>query len=561
MGVLTLMTFDIVISYFKNKDTIDKLLNSIADQDTKDYTVVIVVDGKEENIEDINYLHSLSNIVDFDLIVLPENKGAAHARNVGARAGNNDILFFIDGDCQLYPGMITECMDQLDDNPDIMFVYGNYRFDQKYEFFSQPFDKDALSTMNYVCTMSPIRRNVFEFVKGFREDEEFFQDWSLFYRVAKAGFKGKYINEFIFSTTYPTEASISGTKGLSLSEKSKIFREKQGIPDRELVVTTFAAPLQARQRALMLDADYIGPIPNSRRQIVPSNLCYTNWKATYFIGCFNAPVEALTNHYSAGYKKSIYHFIGTDVWQLRNMHSIAEVEEIRNIFKMSKTVLLANSPRMVDELAGLGIKAELLYSPIYDIERFVPLKETPKKKRVAVYFSNTPNMNAIDGADGLSHLPFILDIARSMPDIDFVFFGDDKRAFLKKDDSVKFRSKNLIFEGKVKSEDMPTFINSCNMYLRFTRHDGFPHLPIQFMACGRKALVSVPDPEFKFAEKIPFEALNNYGEDKGWLMDKIYTMVNTNNYPDAIKVKDYYQRLMSLSKYKKRIYEIVRSFK
>jgi hypothetical protein len=127
----------------------------------------------------------------------------------------------------------------------------------------------------------------------------------------------------------------------------------------------------------------------------------------------------------------------------------------------------------------------------------------PKDFTVGVYCSDSPNMNGLEGE--MSYLSMVLDIARSMPDIKFKFFGSMR----------KETTGNIEMCGKIPEDKMTEFINSCSMNLRFTRHDGYPQLPIQFLLCGRKALVSCPD-EMKYADKIGFEdlAMTDYEEEK-----------------------------------------------
>ena len=113
----------------------------------------------------------------------------------------------------------------------------------------------------------------------------------------------------------------------------------------------------------------------------------------------------------------------------------------------------------------------------------------------------------MNGSEGeMTYLPFVLDVAKSMPDIKFKFFGSMRKEKV---------ADNIEMCGKIKPENMVDFINSCSMNLRFTRHDGYPQLPIQFLLCGRKALVSCPD-EMKYADKIGFEDLarTDYEEEK-----------------------------------------------
>ena len=543
----------IVIPFYKNYDTIENLLRSINDQDYKDYDIIVVQDGTDNKIDG----KKLSGKHGIRWVVQSENGGASKARNYGVSLTSGDILFFIDADCQLYPGMLRECATQLELNPDIDFVYGNYRFESKHDFISMGFDPYLLETMNYIPTMSPMRRKAFNAVGGFN-DAPFFQDWSLFYRMTQKGSKGKYIKDFIFTTKIPTEDSISGTQGLTLDEKAKQFRAIHGIKDKELVVTTHAAPLQAIQRAEMLHADYVGVSKDSARANFPTSYQFKNWKATYMVGCFNEPIEALENHLNVIVGKPIYHFIGTDVYQLLNHHPISELKYISRIFKAQKAKIFANSPRLIKELKEAYIKAELLYTPIYNIKQYKP-KKLPKTFTVGVYCSDTTNMNGLDGY--MSHLPMIQEIALAMPDIKFKFFGS----------KMKERTNNIELCGRIPQDKMVEFINSCSMTLRATYHDGFPQLPIQFLLCGRQALVSCPDKELKYMEKLSFEEtaqsdydekhfkIPDYQKAKDEIISKLYNMIDN---PVDIKslstdAHEYYGDLMSVKKFKEAIYKYV----
>ena len=566
------MHVNIIIPFHKAYDTIENLLRSIEDQDYKDYDVAIVVDGKDKKAEYIfrSYLEPekelaiagkpswLSYNKKVNVIVNKKNKGASYARNKGAELTKGDILFFIDADCELYPGMLRECVTQFELNPDIDFVYGNYRFEHKSEFYSQPFDAYHLETMNYISTMSPVRRSAFDKAGGFKVDQEFFQDWSLFYRISEAGCKGKYINEFIFSTKLPDENSISGKKGLNLAQKASKFREYHKIPDKKIAVTTFSAPTQAIQRAKMLYADYVGQVPGSRRELYPINLCFDNWQGVYLVGVFNEPLEALSTHleYTSLNRdiKKIFHFIGTDVYQLITEQNFLTLKAIKKMFEIQDIKLFANSPRMVRELAEVGIDAELLYTPVYQIEKYQPLSPLPKDFTVAIYYSDSNPMQALCN-NGKSNMPLLMDVAKALPHIKFKLFGG----------AAKTVKDNVEYCGRISEDKMPEFINSCSMNLRSNIHDGFPQLPIQFMCCGRQALVSVPDTEFAFAEKLSFEAVNcpiskvsvGYEQAKEEIISKIVEMQakQDNAVLIADQVRKYYSGLMNEAVFKQRIHQ------
>lgn len=534
----------IIIPFYKNIDTIEHLLRSINDQDYKDYDVTIVIDGKDDDAE--LKLREYQNVTSFVTYVLDQNAGASVARNYGAKMSSGDILFFIDADCKLYPGMLRECVTQFELNPDVSFVYGNYRFNNYKEFYSQGFDPYLLETMNYICTMSPVKREAFDAVKGF-DDRKYFQDWGLFYKLAKAGYKGKYIKEFIFTTKESDEKNISGTQGLTLAEKCEEFRSYYGIKHKDLVVTTFGAPLQAMQRAKMLEADYVGGAKDSKRMVLPGNYGF-NWKGTYMVGCYNETLPMLENHMSTVIGKPIYHFIGTDVFQMYNTHSIFILKKFKEAFELQKAKLFANSPRCVRELSECGLDAELLYTPIEDIGQYQP-SELPKDFTVGVYYSDTNPMHFLDGGGGRSNLPLILEVAKCMPDVKFKLFGGE----------AMYTAGNVEFCGRFKESEMADFIKSCSMVVRSTIHDGFPQLPIQFLLSGRQALVSCPDEELKYMDKLSFEDALDWENNKEELINKIYKCVD--NPVDNLKLSadahKYYGELMSVDKFKKRIYEVL----
>lgn len=551
------MKFNIIIPFYKNYNTIEPLLMSIDDQDYKDYDVTIVVDGEDEKagkqlsgyLEDGKY--------SFNLEMLKENKGASFARNYGAKISGDSllsdnsesILFFIDADCKLMPGVLYDFSTAFELNEDISFCYGNYRYSEdQSHFLSDEYDPYLLETMNYIPTMSPVKRKDFDEVGGF-DDRKYFQDWGLFYKLSKKGKKGYYLGDkyFIFSTNKPTEDNISGTHGMTLDEKCSEFREYYGIKDKKMVVTTWGAPLQAIQRAKMLGADYVGLAKASDRIVLPSNYCFSNWKYTYMVGCYNSTINALENHLTSVVGRPIYHFIGTDVFTMFNIHSTSALIDIKKMFDVQNAILLSNSSRCQEELRKCGLESELVFTPIYDIDKYKSINDLPDKFTVGVYVSSSNPSHKLDGAAGHSNIPLILDVARAMPSIEFKLFGID---------GMYSKEGNVEYCGRIPESHMVDFINDCSMLIRSTIHDGFPQLPIQFMLCGRQALVSCPDPEMKYASKLSFEDNLNWEKNKSEIIDSIYEMSKKEmpfGVVDQSVVTEYYKDLMSVDVFKSKI--------
>ena len=461
----------------------------------------------------------------------------------------------MDADCVLYPGILREIATQFEDDKTIDFVYGNYRIENKMNYKSFPFDEYRLNTMNYISTMSPVRRTAFNKIKGFK-DALYFQDWSFFHRLAKEGMKGKYLNDYFFSTEKSGEGNISGKKGLTLSEKAAEFRKREGIEDKRLVATSYGADYQALQRAKMLGSDFVSHQQGSHK-IMPSNYSFDNWKGTYMTGCYAETVEALANHLNATVGIPILHFIGTDVFHMMNNHPVSVLDDFKKAFKKKNAKLLVNSPRCLDEMHRCGFTdAKLLYTPIYKQERFKWIKPMPKQFTVAVYYSDSNTLMRLDGAEGLSNLPMIREVAKAIPSVKFKFFGGNIK-YLPKDIEANV-SENVEFCGRIPEEDMPNFINSCSMILRSTIHDGFPQLPIQFLLSGRQALVSCPDKSMKYARKISAEEIFDKSDSiKEEIIKTIYEMAdNENVFKDkGEEIHDYYSDLMNVDTFVNGVYE------
>lgn len=550
------MRFDIVIPFYKNYETIERLLMSIYDQDYKEFAITIVVDGEDEKAGKQLTKYLEDGKYSFNLEMLKKNSGASKARNHGAviSSGDNDndsVLFFIDADCTLMPGILFDYKMVFELYPDISFSYSNYRFNpDKTPSLSQGFDPYLLETMNYISTMSPVKRKAFEEVGGFDNDRKYFQDWGLFLKLARAGKKGHYLgkNVYGFSTEKPTEDSLSGSQGMSLSEKSAEFRKYYGIEDKEMVVTTWGAPLQAIQRAKMLKADYAGMAQDSDRMVFPCNYQFPNWKYTYVAGCYNQTLEALENHITCVHGRPVYHFIGTDVYTMYNQHGTAALRHAKQCFEAQDAIILANSSRCQKELKECGIDSKLVFTPIYNIDQY-NVKPLPEKFTVGIYVSASNMAHKVDDYSGISNIPLLMDVAKAMPDIEFKFFGIENR---------HEKKGNIEFCGRIPESHMVEFIHECSMVIRSTSHDGFPQLPIQYLLCGRQALVSCPDPEMKYVERLSFEENIKWEENKSEIIDKIYEMEKNGFTHDIGEVTRYYKDLMSEEVFRSTVYSLAR---
>jgi len=123
------------------------------------------------------------------------NHGAPAARNKGAAMTSSPYIIFLDADVTLAPAALEKMREALASSPEIGFVYSNFRWGHKV-IKSQEFNLAALEKMNYIHTTSLIRRSVW---RPFDESLKKFQDWDLWLGLARAGVKGLWLDEVLFS--------------------------------------------------------------------------------------------------------------------------------------------------------------------------------------------------------------------------------------------------------------------------------------------------------------------------------------------------------------------------
>jgi hypothetical protein len=374
-----------------------------------------------------------------------------------------------------------------------------------------------------------MKRDIFP---RFDENLEYFQDWDLFLRITKEGHKGFYLQDYVFITEPTDDNSISGKKGPTYLEKVSRIKLLNNIKERPICISTLGAPYQSIQRAKILDADYIGAHPGTSLVQMPSMFEH-KYKMIYIMGFYplavqnhakifqNAPQDCL----------KVIQWIGTDVYQLRTGFNWETLKYMRDKVLSHVDIQLCNSEFLEKELGEIGIKAHKVYMPLCeDIPEDLPL---PEKFTVGVYYSDTNPMHNED---------FLLDIAKSMPDVDFKFFGGGKKA---KEENIEY----LPFI------DIKDAIKMCSVNVRISVHDGFPQTPIHFLLGGRQVITNFEMPHMEYI-KLSVDK-DDYGKSKIELIEKIREVKN-NPKPEHIEAgRVYYKEILDKEKYKKIIYTIL----
>lgn len=187
----------VVIPCYNNFETIAKTYNSVLDQTFKDYNIIIVNDGSNE--ETTALVNSFENE---DLILINQkNQGVVTARNNGIEVAKSKYILTLDGDDFFEPSFLKRSVDFLEANPKCGVVSCNYNVinEDGLSNVSKLKDYPTLNDLlikNRLPANALYRRVCWEQTKGY--DIVFndgFEDWDYWINVASKGWRIKIFKE------------------------------------------------------------------------------------------------------------------------------------------------------------------------------------------------------------------------------------------------------------------------------------------------------------------------------------------------------------------------------
>lgn len=180
---------DVIIPVYNPGTYLEGCLKSCFAQDyLGPYTVTLIDDGSTEDI--MPTLEPYHNRV--NLIRLSENKGAAHARNVGIQATKGELILFQDADDYMTENRLSLTKEAFDKQPELVMVCGNFRWiiDGKVTppCFSVPPEIFYATLLIHfpinTCTVG-LKRSILETTGLFDENYPVAEDYDLWMRIAK----------------------------------------------------------------------------------------------------------------------------------------------------------------------------------------------------------------------------------------------------------------------------------------------------------------------------------------------------------------------------------------
>lgn len=192
----------VVIPVFNAARTIERALTSVFRQSYADYEVILVddasSDGSVARIEAVLQAAGAARAETCEIIRLPENQGAAAARNAGIRAARGEFVAFLDADDEWLPEKLAMQVAAFDASPDAVVAGCNAEWrgpsgkvSHRLEDGPVVTGQDAWKALLRSCYLSTpcviARRAALDVEGGFDPDLTVGEDQDLWFRLAERG--------------------------------------------------------------------------------------------------------------------------------------------------------------------------------------------------------------------------------------------------------------------------------------------------------------------------------------------------------------------------------------
>jgi glycosyltransferase involved in cell wall biosynthesis len=187
--------FSIIMPTFNRKHRIKDAVDSLLAQTYQDFELIIVdddsSDGTEEFLSEIYFQEIKSGKIKH--IKLPENKGAAFARNEGLRSAKGDWIGYLDSDNKMHPDFLETFAKAIKENQKHEIFYGQIKCRQSQEIIGHEFDFKELTLGNFIDLGVFVHsKKIYDELGGFDASLTRLIDWDLILRYAE-----KYPPKFI----------------------------------------------------------------------------------------------------------------------------------------------------------------------------------------------------------------------------------------------------------------------------------------------------------------------------------------------------------------------------
>lgn len=196
----------IIIPVYNSEKTILRTLNSVKDQNYKDYEIIIVDDGSSDNSVVVINSFVNSNPELEIILIIKENGGVSTARNAALRNARGTWIALLDSDDEWLPQKLTKQIEIISSDLSIDLLgtnrngeYRNRFIFKKFKYLTQ-ISSHLLLYKNFFVTPSVFfKRSILDAVGFFDENMRYGEDVNFYIRISNI-FNCVLVNESLVIT-------------------------------------------------------------------------------------------------------------------------------------------------------------------------------------------------------------------------------------------------------------------------------------------------------------------------------------------------------------------------
>ena len=195
----------IVIPVYKTPERyLQEMLDSIVNQTYSKWEVCIADGSPRGESRERLIKRYADRDTRFKYVILGENKGISGNTNAAMDMAQGDFLVLADHDDTLTPDALFECVKAMNEDPLYDVIYsdedkldmdGQALFDPH---FKPDFNPDLLTSINYICHLFVVNRNLVEAIGGFRQEFDGAQDYDFIFRCTEQARKVHHIPKVLY---------------------------------------------------------------------------------------------------------------------------------------------------------------------------------------------------------------------------------------------------------------------------------------------------------------------------------------------------------------------------